>query len=404
MLFEVRIMKRSLFLFVGLFAASAVPVFGEDAPVVDEVGRKAAALEAELGKYKDSTSEAAEAMVKLADIYYADGRLFGLVRVAQQFVTSHPTDPRHRNMMLKLIDAQQGLSRNKDLSATIKQFMARYPDAPECAALEIRLADVLQQLDDRLHWPKPAEPSGCGRDRLRLAESTVSPPSSTSIWSVRRNRLFKLPSWASKCLTNCLPVNSLAKWGSSRFMIIAVSGNGPKAVQLGSKIFQKGLGGDPEAQRLLHLYLAENHANLGQQANSAQSYLQARAIRDDQLSLYYAIYRLYHAAAKPNELEPLVNQYVQKYPQRVDRFHCQSYLANSCIANGEKPRAIALLKPLLVEDPITNSNAQVFVRENGNEPPQFADTEQNLLQAIAQNKPGSPIFAMPWRLISIAIA
>ena len=66
-----------------------------------------------------------------------------------------------------------------------------------------------------------------------------------------------------------------------------------------------------------------------------------------------------------------------------------SYLAISCIANGEKPRAVALLKTVLAEDPITNSNAQVFVRENGSEPPQLADTEQHLLQAIAQNKPGT---------------
>ena len=151
-------MKRSLFLLAGLFAASLTshrPVFGQAPavpapPVVDEVGKQAAVLEADLGKYKDSTPEAAEVMVKLADLYYRDGRLFGLVRVTQQFVASHPTDPRHSAMMLKLIDAQQGLSRNKDLSATVKQFLTRYPAAPECPALEVRLADSLQQLDDRL--------------------------------------------------------------------------------------------------------------------------------------------------------------------------------------------------------------------------------------------------------------
>jgi hypothetical protein len=52
--------------------------------------------------------------------------------------------------MLKLIDGQEALSRNKELSATIRQFLARYPDAAENGVLEIRLADGLRQLEDRL--------------------------------------------------------------------------------------------------------------------------------------------------------------------------------------------------------------------------------------------------------------
>ena len=125
---EVRIMKRiHLVLVWGLWAGALGAAYGQEPPVVDAVGQQAAALEADLGKFKDSTPEAAEVMVKLADLYYRDGRLFGLVRVAEKFVASHPTDPRHSAMMLKLIDAQQGLSRNKDLAATVRQFIARYP-------------------------------------------------------------------------------------------------------------------------------------------------------------------------------------------------------------------------------------------------------------------------------------
>src|SRR5262249_12402531 len=115
----------------------------------------------------------------------------------------------------------------------------------------------------------------------------------------------------------------------------------------------------------------------------------ARAIRDDQIVHYGLIYRLYHALAKPPELEPVVNEYVQKYPTRPDRFHGLSYLANSLIANNEKPRAVGIIANLLADDPAFNSNAVVFVRDNGVEPAQLADSEQKMIAAINQNKPGT---------------
>src|SRR5687768_12723337 len=140
-------MKSHLFILPLVLAAASL-VAQEPAP--DPIGQQAAALEAELGKYKDTSPEAAEAMAKLVDLYHQDGRLFGLVRIGQQFVAAHPADPRHKAVMLKLIDAQQALSRNKELAATIRQFLARYPSEPQVADLEIRLADALLQLDERL--------------------------------------------------------------------------------------------------------------------------------------------------------------------------------------------------------------------------------------------------------------
>ena len=146
--------------------------------------------------------------------------------------------------------------------------------------------------------------------------------------------------------------------------------------------------GDNEALRQFHLYMAENQSNLGQQANSAESYRKARAIRDDQSSHFNLVFRLYHAGAKPPEMEALVNEYVAKYPTRPDRFQLQSYLAISLLTNGDKPRAIAMFASLLADDPATNGNAAYFARENGAEPAQIADSEAKLLAAIAQKKEG----------------
>ena len=382
-------MKRSLFLLIGLVAFSRMPLAAQEAPATDEVGRQAAVLEAELGKYKDSTPEAAEAMAKLVDLYHRDGRLFGLVRMGQQFIAAQPTDPRHKPIMLKLIDGQEALSRNKDLATTIRQFLTRYPEAPECAALEVRLADAFQQLEDRLRaaeacravWRRQG-PTEIGRRYGALAiplfNALNTAESITQAAQLGEEMMDKLP-----------PGEYARQIAAQAFLDYRRMGQWAKSTAVGVKILQKGLGGDVESQRQLHLWLSENHANLGQQANAAQSLAQARALRDDQYVHYYLIYRLYHAAAKPNELETLVNQYVQKYPQRPDRFHGVSYLAISCINNGEKPRGVGLLATLLAEDPAMNGNATIFVRENGVEPPKLADSEQKLQAAIAQNKPGN---------------
>ena len=67
---------------------------------IDAISQQATRLEGELGKFKDSSAEAADVMVKLVDLYHQHGRLFGLIRVAQRFVTSHSTDKRHHDVLL----------------------------------------------------------------------------------------------------------------------------------------------------------------------------------------------------------------------------------------------------------------------------------------------------------------
>jgi TolA-binding protein len=130
-------------------AATPPPAVGNQEAVTDDVSRQASALEAELGKYKDNSTEAAEAMFKLVELYHKEGRLFGLVRIGQTFVTAHPNDPRAQGVMLKLLDGLEALSRNKEMSSACRQFRARYPQAPQVADVEVRLAAALGQLEDK---------------------------------------------------------------------------------------------------------------------------------------------------------------------------------------------------------------------------------------------------------------
>lgn len=379
-------MKYYSAIFIALLLFTGVAL-AQEPPADDPIGAQAAALEAELGKYRDTAPEAAEAMFKLVELYHNDGRLFGLARIGQQFVSSHPADARHKAVMLKLIDGQEALSRNKELAISIRQFMARYPDAAEIPSLEIRLADALAQFDDRRRvadanwavWKRQGANETGRRYGVQAAQMLVTIAEPTGLGAQYGEELLdKLP--AGEFAREC---GNLAFWEYRRI------GQWAKSSAVGTKLFQKGLVGDSEAQRYLHIVMAENHGNLAQHANAAQSLRAARAIRDDQVVHYQLLYRLYHALAKPAELEPVVNEYVQKYPTRPDRFHGLSFLANSLIANNEQPRGVGILASLLADDPVFGSNAVLFVRENGVEPPQLADSEQKLIAAINQNKPGN---------------
>jgi TolA-binding protein len=369
-------------------AAGAQPpatsgVIVDQEAVNDEVSRQASALEAELGKYKDASSEAAEVMVKLVDLYHKEGRLFGLVRVGQTFVTAHPNDPRTQQVMLKLLDGLEALSRNKEMSAACRQFLARYPQSPQVADVEVRLAAALAQLDDkkvaaeahRAVWVRQG-PNEIGRrhgvQAIRLYNSINNGESITAAATLGEEMLDKLPR------------GEFAKQvGYQSFQDWRRISQWAKATVVGNKILQKNLVGDNEGKRQLHVWIAENHANLGQHANAAESYRQARALRDDQLAHYQQIQRLYLGGGKPDQLQPLVDEYVRKYPQRPDRFHTQSYLAASYIQNGNKPAGLAILEKLLPVEPAFNGNAAIFARESGNEPAQVAATEAKLKAALA---------------------
>ncbi|QDU31291.1 tol-pal system protein YbgF [Anatilimnocola aggregata] len=363
-------------------AAPMPPVANQEA-ANDEVSKQASALEAELGKYKDNSPEAAEAMFKLVELYHREGRLFGLVRVGQQFVSAHAGDARHQAVMLKLLDGLEALSRNKEMGAACRQFVARYPTSPEVANVEVRLANALSQLEDRKAtaeasravWQRQGG-SEVGRSHgVRAVQlfSGLNAEGITASAVLAEEMLDKLP-----------PGEFARQLGVHSFHEYRRLGQWAKASVVGNKLLQKNLAGDNEGKRQIHLWLAENHGNLGQHANAAESFRQARSLRDDQFSHFQLVYRMFHAGAKPDQLQPLVDQYVQKFPQRPDRFQLQSYLAASSIAAGDKPRGVAILATLLPVEPAFNGNASLFVRENGNEPAQLADSEQKLKAALGQ--------------------
>ncbi len=141
------------------------PVSAAEDPAVDPVTKQATQLESQLSKVRSTTGEAGEVMLKLVDIYHQNGRVFGLIRVSQSFVTLFPAHPSHKDVMLKLMDGLQVTGRNKEVIATGRQFLVRYPKDPGCAGVEGLLAQLLARNGETAaaasvnesHWA-PARP------------------------------------------------------------------------------------------------------------------------------------------------------------------------------------------------------------------------------------------------------
>ena len=356
-------------------------------PAIDEVSRQAMVLETELSKFKSTTPEAADVMVRLADLYHGNQRVFGLIRVTQRFVNSHPQDARHAEMMLKLIDGLESVARNKEVTATCRQFLANYPAAPQCPDIEMRLAEALQQMPNeydaagdacRAVWLRQPQ-TDLGKRYAVLAEGFYSAYSDKNVYS-------KAATLADEML-EIMPVDGLLD--SITWQGVAQWRRGSewaKANAASLRMISKGLPADRVRLRQIHYWIAQSYGSLGQWANSVASYRQARAIQDDMDVHYALVYAMYNdAAVKAPEMDPVVNEFFQKYPDKPERLYLRSLLALKYERDGDKATAHRMFGELLPFDASRNSNASAFLRTDPSPTPNYPALEAVLVQAIASN-------------------
>ncbi len=354
---------------------------------VDNVSRQAMQLETELSKFQATTPEAADVMVRLAEVYHANQRVFGLIRVTQRFVNAHPQDTRHADMMVKLIDGLESVSRNKEVAATCRQFLAHYPTAPKCAEIEVRLADALQQMPNeydatgdacRAVWLRQPQ-TDLGKRYAILAMTYYAAYNDKNTYS--KAAMFgdqMLDSMPVDGFLDAMTWQGVAQWRRGS--------EWAKANATSLKMLSKGLPLDQTRVRQQHYWIAQSYGYLGQWANSVVSYRQARAIQDDTDVHYQLAVAMYNdAAIKAVELEPLVNEFFQKYPDKPERLYLRSLLALKYERDGDKATAHRMFGELLPFNASLNSNAAAFLRTDPNPTPNFPALEAVLVQAIASN-------------------
>jgi len=362
------------------------------APAAQPENPKIRQLEADLSKLRDTSPEAAAVMVQLIDLYYAEGRVFGLIRVGQTFVTGFTSHPQHKDAMLKLFDGLLSTSRNKELITLARQFMQRYPNDPAIPRVEQVLAATLEQVDDRPRaaealeavWKRQGD-TFLGRESalkaFNLYAGLNNKDGFTKAAALAESVADKVaaPDYATR-----LAIDSVIYW--QRIAEYA------KSNAVGNKLLKKNLPADPAVRAYLHSLLAQNDVNLQQRANAAENFRKARTLVDNKDSLYRLIVELHSAAAPPEQLQPLVDEYFTKYPWAVDRFVLKSYLPPAYIRVKNIARAMQITKELLLEDPTSGNSANLLVQyntidpvKNATDPTKYPETEQLLSQAIGKN-------------------
>lgn len=377
-------MQRFMIVATLLLVLVSLPATAQQPPV-DEIDRQASKLEAELGKYRDTSREAAETLVPLVDLYHAHGRVFGLIRAAEKFVAAHPSDSRHAAVMLKLIDGLQATSRNTQLAGTIRQFLARYPDAPQCADLELRLADTLSRMNDfvgaanayRLVWRRqPDTPAGRQSGTAGVEHFSRAPGNANVIAAAE----------LAEEMLDKAPTADFAKWVGYRALYERRRiGQSAETIVVGNKLLKKGIESDKALTFDVHTWMLEGYERLQQYANAAESARRARQLQDSPELHRRQIERLHAAQAELRQIQPLVAEYLQKYPTRADRYTMQGLLALAYLRAGDRAQCLQLLAEVIKHDAASNGFAATFAAESGRDPQQIGLAEQAIRAAIDAN-------------------
>ena len=350
---------------------------------LDELSQRASELEANLGKYNDATPEAADIMVKLTELYHDDARLFGLVRVGKRFISTHPKDPRHQPVMLKTIDGLQALSRNTDMIVTCRQFLSQYPNAPECAAIEQRLANTLSRGKD-----KKATAAAYHAIWKRLGnteQGRTAAARAIRYYNASGNESVAKGAQLAEDMMDANRDDLAINVGTYSVDAWLRSGNYAQSNRAATKLLRNASLKDPEQRRLIYIQMADNYNRLGQHSSSAKSYAEARKIRDDQSTHSMQLDQLNTGKASAREVESVARDYATKHADRDDRYRGLMILVQAHLRENNPNAAKILLRNVLQHDATTNNAAQLFVQTNGSEPQQIADTERVLRDALNKN-------------------
>ncbi len=391
--------QRTLaFILLLVFASSS---FAQEE--LDAVSRKAVQLEAELGKMLDTAPRAAELMIELTDLYHKEGRVFGLVRAGQKFVAAQPGHPRHREVMLKLLDGLVILSRNKEIIATSRQFLSRYPQDKACGDVEKILARTLEQQNDRRQIALAYEAIW---NRNPAGERIAAERAIGQYMQMNNNEGFAAAARLGRDMVEKLPAGPYTMHaGWEAFHAARRTGDWAGSNAIGLLMLRKnvpmdapgsapGTPGSGARAADFHRYMAENYANAGQRTNAIESLKKARAARDNDDLHRRLINEMYHAAVKAPELEQVVNDYVAKHPGRDDRWAQLSLLAHAYARDGDKPHAANLFSRSMVGDPWSHDPAGHYVNNavQGDKPEDIAKAEKTLLDALAKNPKGAAAY------------
>ena len=356
-------MPRAAVLAILIFTLPAIPLRGQ---TLDEINQQSAKLEADLKKTLESSSNGARALLALIDHYYQHGRVFGLVRNARKFVAAQSGHPRHKEVMVNLVNGLYITSRHDDLITAARQFLGKNGDTPEAAHVERRLAETY------LAMGKKEDAAAAYRSvSTRLGANGIDDGiRALELYKGIENKgSFQASAELAEHLLDRLPADTrAAEIGWFGFHVARRYSDWPKSNAIGAKLLAKGAKLDSERRYELLLNMADNNNHLGQRANALAGFRKALAVKDSPEARKRVVDTLAAASATSDQLRPEVTEFLKRYPGHEDRWEVAAALAEAYARAGDTRNAIAAAGKIIVGESEARSIRSHFIGWLGDEP------------------------------------
>ena len=370
---------RHILLALALLPALATAQEKESLSALDQ---KISDLEARLNQTLDTSPAAAITMLELMDIYHQEGRAFGLVSTGRRFINAQPEHPKHKEVMLKLIDGFLVAARNQDLVSLARQFATLYPDAEETAEIERHLARTLDRTGKRQDAAK-AYASAFKRKKGTLHDAGMA----VNIYRALNNGNAHKEA-ALLCVEILNRTNGFvaAKAANNAFDSADRSGDRLLAIKVGNKVLGKNPPITKDQRFTIYTKVAAHYWNEGQKANTIKGYQAALQLKKHEHTHRTLLDYLNQMQAKPQEMEGHVNKYIQDYPESIYRGSVLAQLAHAYTREKNNAKGQQVAERAILEDAYAHSIAQHYVRWTATEEGRHAHVENKLKDALGKTK------------------
>ncbi|BCX49279.1 hypothetical protein HAHE_31870 [Haloferula helveola] len=338
---------------------------------------RAADLEARLKETAEASDAAASMMLELIDLYEKDEQVFGLIRTAGKFSRAQPDHPKRPEVILKLIDGYAIASRHDDVLATVRQFLEKYPDSPLSIPARDHFATSMERtgriiqaartLDD--NWRAGADVD-TGVRALKLYQQASSAEGNRLAAGLAKAMVEKIPT--DSVLTG---VGLVGMEMSGRAELWA------DGLQIGKTLIRRNAPLNAADTEKLWSHTGSFESRLGQHENAIGSFRKALARRspDPHRGLINA---MLSAKRPPAEIEPVIREYMERFPKAEDRYDFLGRLARAAHDAKQDAKALALASEIMAVDAHSQDMPRAVVEWSGDN---HAQAERALLDAIAKN-------------------
>ncbi len=374
--------------------AAALLAWAAPAPAqtAEEINRQSAQLEADLKKTLETSPNGAKALLALVDHYYQHGRVFGLVRSARKFAAAQPSHPRHKEVMVKLVDGLLITSRHEELLSAARQFLGKYGDTPEAAHVERQLASTYEAMGRTADAAAAYRSVSARLDRGGVEDGLKA----LDLYrGIENKEAFQATAELAGALLDLLPADGrAAEVGWLGHRTAQRYSDWARSNAIANKTLAKNAPLDKDWRRQLLIAVGDNNNHLGQRTNALAAYRKALALEDSADLRRRIVDTLAAAEAKPGQLRPEVAEFLKRYPGHDDRWPVAAALAEAYARAGDLNNTLAATEKVLVGNPEARNLRSHFLGWLGDEPKpaDLARAETALKNAIAK-RPGDS-----WRL------